>query len=51
MKSCSSIPDLGAKHGVDMPITDGVRRVCHDGLDPRAMAAELLGRAQKAERQ
>jgi glycerol-3-phosphate dehydrogenase (NAD(P)+) len=50
VKSCSSIRELAATFGVDMPITDGVHRVCHDGLDPRAMAAELLGRAQKAER-
>jgi glycerol-3-phosphate dehydrogenase (NAD(P)+) len=50
VKSCSSIRDLAAGLGVDMPITDGVYRVCHDDLDPRRMAAELLGRAQKAER-
>ncbi|AHI00752.1 hypothetical protein KALB_7394 [Kutzneria albida DSM 43870] len=50
VKSCSSIRELAQRYGVDMPITDGVHRVCHDGLDPRKMAAELLGRAQKAER-
>jgi glycerol-3-phosphate dehydrogenase (NAD(P)+) len=50
VKSCSSIRELGAAHGVDMPIADGVHRVCHESLDPRRMAAELLGRAQKAER-
>jgi glycerol-3-phosphate dehydrogenase (NAD(P)+) len=50
VKSCSSIRALAAAHGVDMPITEGVHRVCHEGLSPRLMAAELLGRAQKAER-
>jgi glycerol-3-phosphate dehydrogenase (NAD(P)+) len=50
VKSCSSIRALAARHGVDMPITEGVHRVCHEGLSPRLMAAELLGRAQKAER-
>jgi glycerol-3-phosphate dehydrogenase (NAD(P)+) len=50
VKSCTSIRELGAAHGVDMPIADGVHRVCHESLDPRQMAAELLGRAQKAER-
>lgn len=50
VKSCSSIKALGELHGVDMPITDGVHRVCHVSLNPRQMAAELLGRAQKAER-
>jgi glycerol-3-phosphate dehydrogenase (NAD(P)+) len=50
VKSCSSIRALATAHGVDMPITDGVHRVCHEGQSPRLMAAELLGRAQKAER-
>jgi glycerol-3-phosphate dehydrogenase (NAD(P)+) len=49
VKSCSSIRELARRNDVDMPITDGVHRVCHDGLDPRDMAAQLLGRAQKHE--
>jgi len=49
VKSCSSIRELARRHGVEMPITDAVHRVCHEGLSPRAMAAELLGRARKAE--
>ncbi|MEV0680386.1 NAD(P)H-dependent glycerol-3-phosphate dehydrogenase [Actinosynnema sp. NPDC050436] len=51
VKSCSSIRELAARIGVDMPITDGVHGVCHDGLDPRALTAALLGRERKAERQ
>lgn len=49
VKSCSSIRQLAARHGVEMPIADGVHRVCHDGQPSREMAAELLGRATKPE--
>ncbi|QTR06332.1 NAD(P)H-dependent glycerol-3-phosphate dehydrogenase [Saccharothrix algeriensis] len=51
VKSCSSIRELAARLGVDMPITDGVHRVCHEGLDPRALTTALLERERKAERQ
>ncbi|WP_051772085.1 NAD(P)H-dependent glycerol-3-phosphate dehydrogenase [Saccharothrix sp. NRRL B-16314] len=51
VKSCSSIRALAARVGVDMPITDGVHQVCHEGLDPRVLTAALLGRERKAERQ
>jgi glycerol-3-phosphate dehydrogenase (NAD(P)+) len=49
VKSCSSIQELATRCGVEVPITDGVRRVCYDGQSPRQMAAELLGRAHKPE--
>jgi len=49
VKSCTSIRALAARHGVEVPITDGVHRVCHEGESPRIMAAELLGRAHKPE--
>lgn len=49
VKSCSSIRDLALGLGVDMPITDVVHRVCHDGASPRETATELLGRAHKHE--
>lgn len=48
--SCASIRELAAKHGVDMPITDVVYRVCHEDLTPDQMAAELLGREHKPEK-
>jgi glycerol-3-phosphate dehydrogenase (NAD(P)+) len=51
VKSCSSIRALAARVRVDMPITDGVHQVCHEGLDPRVLTAALLGRERKAERQ
>lgn len=50
VKSCSSIRDLARRHGVEMPITEVVHRVCHDGFDPREMAGELIGRKTKPER-
>jgi glycerol-3-phosphate dehydrogenase (NAD(P)+) len=49
VKSCQSIQGLAARCGVEVPIADGVRRVCYDGQSPTDMAAELLGRAHKPE--
>ena len=49
VKSCVSIQGLAARCGIEVPITDGVRRVCYDGQSPRSMAAELLGRAHRPE--
>ena len=49
VKSCVPIRALAAKHGVDMPITDSVYRVCYENLTPERMAAEFLGRSHKAE--
>lgn len=50
VKSCSSIRALAQRHGVEMPITEVVHRVCHDGFDPREMAADLIGRRTRPER-
>lgn len=50
VKSCSSIRELAQRHGVEMPITEVVHRVCHDGFDPREMAGELIGRKTRPER-
>ncbi|MEU6858980.1 NAD(P)H-dependent glycerol-3-phosphate dehydrogenase [Glycomyces sp. NPDC046736] len=49
VKSCRSITDLARKVGVEMPICDAVERVCHEGLDPRAAVALLMGRETKPE--
>jgi glycerol-3-phosphate dehydrogenase (NAD(P)+) len=49
VKSCSSIRELARSVEVEMPITEVVHRVCHDGADPKAMAGELLERSQKPE--
>ena len=50
VKSCSSICALGARHGVELPIADAVRRVCHEGLSVAEMGKELISRAPRAER-
>ncbi|SFB12174.1 glycerol 3-phosphate dehydrogenase (NAD(P)+) [Amycolatopsis marina] len=47
--SCSSIRELAGGLGVDMPITDAMYRVCHEGGDLRSLGAELLGRERKHE--
>ncbi len=49
VKSCSALAQLAASRGVDVPLADGVHRVCHDGLPVQVLAAELLGRSTKPE--
>ncbi|NUR70215.1 MAG: NAD(P)-dependent glycerol-3-phosphate dehydrogenase [Hamadaea sp.] len=49
VKSCLSIRDLARAHGVEMPITEQVERVCHEGLDPRVAVRALMTREVKAE--
>lgn len=49
VKSCLSLCELGNRHGVELPIADAVRRVCHEGLSAPAMAKELITRAPKPE--
>ncbi|GAA1861284.1 NAD(P)H-dependent glycerol-3-phosphate dehydrogenase [Pseudonocardia ailaonensis] len=49
VKSCVSICELGERHGVELPIADAVRRVCHEGYSAREMAKELISRAPRSE--
>jgi glycerol-3-phosphate dehydrogenase (NAD(P)+) len=49
VKSCLAIRDLAIKCGVEMPITEQVERVCHEGLDPRVAVGALMSREPKAE--
>lgn len=49
VKSCLAIRDLARKSGVDMPITEQVERVCHEGVDPKVAVKTLMSRATKAE--
>ena len=49
VKSCLSIRDLAHRHGVEMPITEQVARVCHEGMDPRMAVVELMSREMKPE--
>lgn len=49
VKTCGPIRELGARHGVELPIADGVYRACFENLTPEQMAAEFLGRSHKPE--
>ncbi len=49
VKSCSSICELGIRYGVELPIADAVRRVCHDGFSAAELGKELISRAPRAE--
>ncbi|MEV0946222.1 NAD(P)H-dependent glycerol-3-phosphate dehydrogenase [Rhodococcus sp. NPDC049939] len=49
VKSCSSVRALAASFDVEMPLTDAVHRVCHEGLAVQDAIGELLGRRTKPE--
>ena len=49
VKSCRSILDLARKHDVDMPITEHVVAVVHDGMTPTDMLRGLMRRDAKSE--
>ena len=49
VKSCLAIRDLARSHGVEMPITEQVERVCHEGVDPRSALIALMSRETKPE--
>ena len=49
MFSSQSIHDLAVGLGVEMPITQAVYAVCHQGMAVREMVDALMGRSKKAE--
>ena len=49
VKSCRSVLDLARKHNVDMPITEHVVAVVHDGMTPQQMVRGLMSRDTKSE--
>jgi glycerol-3-phosphate dehydrogenase (NAD(P)+) len=49
VKSCRSILALAQKHDVDMPITDHVVRLCHEGMTPVEMVKSVMRRDTKSE--
>lgn len=49
VKSCRSILELAARHGVDMPIARAVVGVVHEGHAPGEMLAALMARSAKSE--
>nr|WP_219636682.1 NAD(P)H-dependent glycerol-3-phosphate dehydrogenase [Streptomyces sp. AJS327] len=50
VKSCESVLDLGRRHEVEMPITETVVDIVHDGKPPHVALKELMARSAKAER-
>ncbi|MFF3889941.1 NAD(P)H-dependent glycerol-3-phosphate dehydrogenase [Streptomyces sp. NPDC001914] len=50
VKSCESVLDLARRHGVDMPITETVVSIVHEGKAPVVALKELMGRSAKSER-
>ncbi|MFK4223173.1 NAD(P)H-dependent glycerol-3-phosphate dehydrogenase [Streptomyces sp. NPDC019890] len=50
VKSCESVLDLARRHGVDMPITETVVGIVHEGKPPVVALKELMSRSAKAER-
>ncbi|MER5463887.1 MULTISPECIES: NAD(P)H-dependent glycerol-3-phosphate dehydrogenase [unclassified Streptomyces] len=50
VKSCESVLDLARRHGVDMPITETVVGIVHDGKPPVVALKELMSRSAKPER-
>lgn len=49
VKSSKAILGLANRAGVEMPITEGVVKVVHDGLDPADMVKSLMSREAKPE--
>lgn len=50
VKSSESVLDLARKHDVEMPITEGMSAVMHQGLTPRDALRLLMTRSAKPER-
>ncbi|OUC92044.1 NAD(P)H-dependent glycerol-3-phosphate dehydrogenase [Streptosporangium minutum] len=50
VKSCESVLELARKHDVEMPITEVVVAVVHDGMPPSEAAMLLMSRTPKPER-
>jgi glycerol-3-phosphate dehydrogenase (NAD(P)+) len=49
VKSCRPILALAQKHDVDMPITEHVVKLCHEGMTPAEMVASVMRRDTKSE--
>ncbi|WP_251095102.1 NAD(P)H-dependent glycerol-3-phosphate dehydrogenase [Streptomyces sp. Caat 7-52] len=50
VKSCESVLDLARRHDVDMPITETVVGIVHEGKSPVVALKELMARSAKPER-
>ncbi|WNI18257.1 NAD(P)H-dependent glycerol-3-phosphate dehydrogenase [Actinacidiphila sp. ITFR-21] len=50
VKSCESVAELARRQGVDMPITETVVDIVHNGKPPLVAVKELMSRSAKPER-
>lgn len=50
VKSCESVLELARRHEIDMPITETVVEIVHEGKPPLVALKELMGRSAKPER-
>ena len=50
VKSCESVLDLARRHGVDMPLTETVVDIVHEGKPPMVALKDLMSRSAKPER-
>ena len=50
VKSCEAVLELADRLGVEMPITETVVAIVHDGRSPEEMLKELMARSAKPER-
>lgn len=49
VKSCRSVLDLARRTGVDMPITEAVVRICHEGDNAANVVGQMMSREAKPE--
>jgi glycerol-3-phosphate dehydrogenase (NAD(P)+) len=49
VKSCRPVLDLGRARGVDMPLTEAVVKVCHEGVPVTQVMKEIMSREAKPE--
>lgn len=50
VKSCESVRELARRHGVEMPLTETVVGIVHEGKPPHVALKELMSRSAKPER-
>lgn len=49
VKSCQSVRELARRHRVEMPLTETVVGIVHDGTPPKVALKELMSRSAKSE--
>lgn len=49
VRTSQALREIAAEHAVEMPITEHVAKVVHEGMDVQDMASALLGREPKPE--